>query len=126
MNILLWVRRHAVALGNAVVSFVALMSALVLHLNGVEMGAVVALVTALVSAAASWGVVSADRFMPIAVGVVKACLYLGVAFGLGAPWNLPGTELAIVAAVEGIFGLWVAQSVISAVPPVPPAVPPVR
>lgn len=121
MKALLWVRRHAVMLGNTVTALVAMLSALVLHLTGAEMGATVALVAALASGAAAVGVVAADRLLPIAVGIVKAVLYLAVAFGAGAPWNEPGAQLTIVAFVEAVFGLWVVNSVTSAVQTVLPA-----
>lgn len=99
MKVLNLIRRHLVALTNAVTAI----AGTVLIANHAPMavsGAVIAVLAAGMGLVGMAGVVSGDRLLVAVVGFVKGSLYLAVLLGAHGFWADPAFQSSLLTAVE--------------------------
>jgi hypothetical protein len=102
---LLWVRRHLLLLTAVGNSGLAALSVFLFHWPGTTTSAVAAAVAAVLGFVAMIGLVGPDKLAPALVGVLKAILYVAVAFGASGPWADPASQLILITAVEAAANL---------------------
>lgn len=81
---------------------VSLFSALILPLDVIQQGALIAVATAVFGVAGAW-VVSAEKAAPLVAGLIQSVIALALAFGLSLSPEIQGSVMAFVAAGVALY-----------------------